>query len=539
MVHSCLNKKLFAAFFCLIAGPGVFAQEHEFRFLPVNNSVLQSHALAGRVGTHFFLVNDENSNTLGFYLFDTVTQTGTDKQYAFPRQLHTLIAGESSIACMASAPDRTGLAYHFLELNEQGEILRQKNGSVSTMKGPAKLLVSANKQRFLLYEFKQKSDDSTQLHAALFGADWNMIKQLQYSFRRDPELDNDPEIFLDNNGNTHVVVFDKYTNYRISSDLTVNTIPFAEEQIVSETFTFQKVKLKSLKIFQNTESNCMQAEGLYVDGVSKINKGLYSIAFPLGRKNELAPRFIPFSEELVKNFRRGFAATDETILKSILLQEIIYSDEGSFVILKISNGIPQPVSKIRPEDDQSIKAFNKALSVSRGFDFQPPPVVVNTLPGGVASPTQRVRTISVPRDNYANVSPLTPGVPAHSAPLSSRASGRNAPKVICVKLEKEQGIAWHTSRSLDIFNVPDDTYNRLHLVIGEKEQVGFAFYQADVLDEPSPVLVTIRNGKQSLEKFPEKKLVFSPIQFMAPGQYGSLYLNTETGTGGLMLIQIK
>jgi hypothetical protein len=100
-----------------------------------------------------------------------------------------------------------------------------------------------------------------------------------------------------------------------------------------------------------------------------------------------------------------------------------------------------------------------------------------------------------------------------------------------VKLEKERGIQWYESRALDIFNYNNDVYNRSFISSGEKQEITMLLYQADAADEPYPVLVTIQPGKQTVERLPEKKLVFSPLQFLAPGQYASLYQNTETGRG--------
>ena len=539
MTHSWLSKTLGSTVFAIVLILNVQAQSHVYSFFPVKGLALQSNALIGHIGSHFFLLNTESRNGLGIYILDTTTQTGITKQYDFPKQLQSIQVTENSIVFVASSQDRNGPAYHILSLNEKGELLNRKDGSLAGMHGPARVLVSAGKQYLLFYELSKKSNDSSQLRGVLLGAGWDIKKQLRYSFKQDAELDTDPEVFLDNAGNTHVLVYDKFANYRISADVTVNSIPLAEEQIVSEVFTFQKVKLKNMRVFQNNDCNCLQTEGMYVDGITKANKGVYSIAFPPGRKNELASRFIPFSEEQVKNFRKGFGATDENILKSIQLQDILYSDEGSFAILRINNGVPQKVMRINPEDDPSAKSLSRALSTSRAGDYQQPPTVALTT-GVAGAAVQRTRTVPVmPIDRSAGASPLLSGAPPRSSPLSSRASGRNAPKFICIKLDKDQGIQWYTGLSLDVFAAEDELYNRVLFLGGEKQELPLLLYQADALDEPLPVLITLKDGKQMPDRLPEKKLVFSPLLYLDHFQYGSLYLNTETGMGGLMVIQTK
>lgn len=491
---------------------------------------MQQQAFIGRVGTHFFLISQENVSGLGLYVFDTVTQTGSTKLYPMPKPLLSIVINEKSILFVSASVGRTGSSYHLVELNEEGNIIHRKDAPLHVLKEQVKAITGSDKKYVLLYQFSKKSSDSVLIRGSLLGDGGALIKQLQYGFRQDSELDAEPEVFVDDHGNTHILVYDKYDNYRISSDLTVNTIPLAEEQIISETFTFQKIKLKSLAIFKNNECNCMQAEGLYTDGPAKSNKGIYSIAFPLGRKNELAPRFIPFPDAMIKNFRRGFSATGEMIQNSIRLEEMVYSDSGSFAILRLNTGIPQKTQRIRPEDDPSLRLFNKSLGISRASDLVLPTTTANT--------TTRVRTLGT-SDRYTNAQPLLPGMPTRSMPLSSRASGRNAPKFICVKLNKEQGFDWYESRSLDVFSSDYEIYNRVFLVGGEKEEIALVLYQADAIEEPFPVWITMKAGKQTLEKFPEKKLVFSPVQFLGHQQYGSLYLNTETGDGGLMIVQVK
>ena len=539
MVYSWPHKKWVSTVLAIVLILNVQAQSHTYSFFPVKGMALQSNALIGRIGSHFFLMNTESRNGLGLYILDTTTQTGVTKQYDFPKQVLSIQVTEHSMIFVASSQERSGLVYHILTINEKGELLNRKDGPLTGMRGPAKALVSAGKQYLLFYELSKKSNDSSQLRGVLLGGEWEVKKQLRYSFKLDAELDTDPEVFLDNTGNTHVLVYDKFANYRISADVTVNSIPLTEEQIVSEVFTFQKVKLKNMRVFQNNDCNCLQAEGMYVDGITKANKGLYSIAFPPGRKNELAPRFIPFNEEQVKNFRKGFGATDENILKSIQLQDMLYSDEGSFAILRINNGMPQKVMRINPEDDPSAKSLSRSLSTSRAGDYQQPPTLVLTT-GVAGAAVQRARTVpAMPIDRTAGASPLLSGAPPRSSPLSSRASGRNAPKFICVKLDKDQGIQWYTGLSLDVFAADDELYNRVLFLGGEKQELPLLLYQADALDEPLPVLITLKDGRQMLDKFPEKKLVFSPLLYLDHYQYGSLYLNTETGVGGLMVIQTK
>jgi hypothetical protein len=57
------------------------AQKHSFRFFPLNGPAFGQQSLLGRAGTHFFLMDQEHSNGLSLYIFDTATGSGTSKNY--------------------------------------------------------------------------------------------------------------------------------------------------------------------------------------------------------------------------------------------------------------------------------------------------------------------------------------------------------------------------------------------------------------------------------------------------------------------------
>ncbi len=502
--------------------------QHQFRFFPIKGLVWEQQGFIGKLGSHFFLLNQQVPG-LELYLFDSGRQTGSTISYPFPRQLMSVASYERSILFMSSSQDKGVTTAHFLELDESGNQLLKKE-IILPLQLPVNISTSADKKHILFFQQIKSTGDSSFLRGVLLGRDGEIKKQLAYRFRYSGDLDMEPQLIIDNHGNTHILVADKPTNYRMSADLTLNTIPVAEEQIVSETFNFSKVKLKDLHVFQNDACDCIQAEGLYVDGISKENKGIYSMAFPLGRKNELAPRFIPFSVDMIKNFRQGFSATPEAILQSLELEDIITSDSGSFALIKLASGIPQKVQTPPSLNDPSVNSLGRTLAISRAGDNIQLPTSPFTPPR-----TRLIRNTQA--DRYANAAPIIDAIPQKRSSLSSRASARNAPKLIWIRLEKGERLDWHSSRSLDVFSGQGDLFNRQFVVAGDKENLAMILYQADALDEPQPVFITSNQGKQQVEKFPEKKLVFSPLQYLHGEQYGSLYLKPESGEGGILLIE--
>jgi hypothetical protein len=474
---------------CMTAGLFSVAQQHKFRFFPVKDLSFSSHGFIGKIGNQFVLLNRSNPEGLGLYIYDTALQTGVDHAYAFPKQLRAVLTYEKSLAFLSLVPDSAGMTCHYIEVGENGDVLRRKKHPLP-LKGQAlQVLISNNQKHVLFYRYLQNGNDSALVQGFMIGMDGEIENHLLYNLKYDKERDLLPKTFVDNNGNTHVFVFDQFNNYRLSSTLTINTMSLAEDEIVSETFELQKVKLKTMDVFQNEDCNCMQAEGVYTDGMEKTMQGFYSISFPVNRKKELKPRFFPLANELVNEFRKGFGMTEKFARNSLQLQKIQHSDSGSFVIMRLN----------------------------------PPRVDIRSYLGG-----------------------------SSASPLISRANRVSSPRLIVVKMGSGQRIEWYTIKSLDVFrspitmpaieNLPKEwlfNYNNVFLMGGEKLQTGLVLYEADSKEEPNPVFVSIKDGSQSVEKFPEKKLTFSSIQSLGPNHYASLYTNMAKGESGIMIIEKK
>jgi hypothetical protein len=514
------------------------AQNRDFFSFPIPEIGLQNQGLIGNIGNRFLLLNTENRSRIALSIFDTSTRQLTKLSCPFPQTNATWVLLAQSVVFAGIENDSKGTSCHFLEVDKDGNTLRNHSIHLELTISPVHILTSNNKQRLLFFQFQKKSNDSLLLKGYLVDVSGVIQKQLAYPIKYDDDLDAEPELLLDNSGNVHVMVFDKFTNYRMSTDLTIHTIAFTDELVESEVFTFEKVKFKNLQIFQNTEYHCLQVEGLYVDGLYKNNKGIFSIAFPLGRKNQLFPRFIPFTKSMYRNFRQGFSVTEETVINSIQLQDIYYADSGSFFVLKINAGIPQKATKNNGRTNLLSNNQNILLNTPRISDQQLALINPNAVNASSSSRTAS-RVASIPQDRFVNAPLVETGPSANLSPDSSRSYGRNAPKIIFLKLEKELGFDWFTTRTLDVFTSDFSLYNRLFHHSGSSTEIAAALYMVDAQEQPVPVWLTIRSGKISTQKFPEKKVLFSPFVYMQNNAYASIYLNLESGQGGLMVTVAK
>ncbi len=106
--------------------------------------------------------------------------------------------------------------------------------------------------------------------------------------------------------------------------------------------------------------------------------------------------------------------------------------------------------------------------------------------------------------------------------------------MLYIKIAKDQNIAWLSTKGQDVFRFTEARYNRFY-VGGDEREVLTMMCLADK-DEPQPVLLSIKDGQQTIEKLPVKFMSFSPIQPLAKQLYGSIYLNNKTNEGGILLI---
>ncbi len=507
------------------------AQKHQFSFYSIPAYNFQTGGLVAHSGSHFFLMGPESNRDLSLLVFDTVTKTSVKHRYPFPRQFHSIDSIENGVRLIATETVRGGMTCHFMDLDEYGNVINKKESFLQGWKGSVRFLYSPGHSQLLFYQIIPVTEDSSLLRGALMNQEGRITKDLSHPFRIHDSLDAGPEVFLDDQGNTHILVYDKFDNYRISTNVWVNTIPFLQDEIETAGYTFGKVKLRNMQLFQHAGIDCLQAEGMYTDGNDKKNKGLYVIRFPTGKNNSLSQRFIPFHQEMTKRFKNGFSATEQMILNGLQLLDVKFVENGSFALLNLQVGEPQKIMQLKPENDPSVASFNKALNVSRASDF---------LLAQATTPTNtqtRNRVQGGLSDRYVNSTPLSVKSQSMFSALASRSTSRNAPKLICIKIDSEKGFAWYLSKSLDVFIPQRDYYNQVISIKVSDTEMAYVLFQADAAEEPYPVWLSFNNGIQQTEKLPRKILAIAPI-FTLPAQgFACLFQDMVNGESGLMIVK--
>lgn len=474
-------KKSILPVFCLLFSIGVAAQTHAFRFFPVNDKLASYQGIVGKVGSRLFLLNRFNPMGLEVYVYDTLAQTGAQHVFRFPRNLTTTMTREHSVAFVGTFWEDNKLHYRYLEIGENGDSLHSHSDilGLNTIRNSS--TTSPDKNHLLYYQFVRFEGDSALLHGTMIGSTGKIEKTLSYTFKHDKERDDEPTLFLDNAGNTHVLVYDKFDNYRLSTDLTINTIPLAEEAMISESFALRKTKLKTMRIFQDTVDNSLNAQGLFVDGQDRMVKGIYSFAFPQDRKNQLRPKYAAFTKDMVNSFRKGFNTRAAEVGNNLMLMNMAYTDSGTYAVFRL-----------------------------------------------VSQQSTIVGSRSGLRNNI-------PEVFVSQGKVLVRGNNWNAPKLVYVRINRNRDFDWHATRGQDIFRATDGRFNSI-IFGSDHSDFMTLLYEADRHDDPQPVLISFRNGKQVTEALPAKEMVFTGLHSLSHKTFAALYQNLGTGESGILLI---
>lgn len=479
-------KKMFAPVLCMLFCVCASAQTHSFKFYPVADTAASVYRhVAGKLGKHVLLINKDNTSGLDLYVFDTVSMVGTPRTFDFPHLVLTSLTRENSIVFIgAYFNDSSTLRYRYLEIDENGDSLAGRSDTLNVTNIRNNIVISPNKKHILYYQTSRVNEDSALLRATMIGANGVVEKNIDWGFRHDKDRDDEPTVFVDNTGGTHVLVYDKFNNYKLSTDFTVNTLPFTGKPSPGETYNMRKIKLKTMKVFQDTANNMLSAQGMFVDGQIKAVRGIYNISFPVQRNNQLDPKFAEFTPAMIREFKKGYSLNDIEICNSLILEDFVKTDSGVYAVLRV--------------DAQAGK-------------FQP------------------TRTTTISRS-------ILPEMPLAPSKVVLRANTWNAPKLVYILMNKDNDFEWHTTKGQDIFRLGDFGYNNV-LLGNDQHELMTVMYLADKNDDPQPVLVSFVDGKPLVENFADKYLTFTSLQSFSRQTYGIIYQNPSTGEGGILLIQ--
>jgi hypothetical protein len=135
----------------------------------------------------------------------------TKLSYPFPQINAIWVLLAQSAVFVGIENDSNGNCCHFLEVDKDGNILRNHSIHLELTKSPVHILTDNNKQRLFFFQFQKKSNDSLLLKGYLVDVSGLIQKQLAYPIKYDDDLDAEPKLLFDNSGNVHVMILDPIT----------------------------------------------------------------------------------------------------------------------------------------------------------------------------------------------------------------------------------------------------------------------------------------------------------------------------------------
>lgn len=306
------------------------AQLATFDIKTVKDVFLSTPKLISYHNGYYQILDFSNTAQSKFYLLDTNlnVRSTRDLPYQAYTGLQKKIGDTTMILWNTTSADST----HFtmLKLGIQGEELRQQQWAFSKKEHPSFRFSSIDEQgRFVFYYSLYKdSTDKVLVDGVLIDQQTENTKSLSYSVDLDEALQRLKMPLVDVQGNIHVIVYDKLTNYRLAATVQLHTIPYRERSLLTETFSFDKVKFYDLEFADNTHANEIQLRGFYYDGLTKVKTGLASIGFPYERINKVSNQFTPIKDlqkfylmEGVSYYNKRFEPLDYLKVRSIQQQK--------------------------------------------------------------------------------------------------------------------------------------------------------------------------------------------------------------------------
>ena len=131
------------------------AQNRDFFSFPIPEIGLQNQGLIGNIGNRFLLLNTENRARIALSIFDTSTRQLTKLSYPFPQANAAWVLLAQSVVFAGIENDSKGTSCHFLEIDKDGNTLRNHSIHLELTKSPVHILTSNNKQRLLFFQFQK------------------------------------------------------------------------------------------------------------------------------------------------------------------------------------------------------------------------------------------------------------------------------------------------------------------------------------------------------------------------------------------------
>lgn len=467
---------------------------------------------------------------------------------SFIRNRYELIKTDSTVSFVSQYRIRDSLYVQLLKLNGALEVVEQLQHAFplpDQRRSGYSLLIDEKKQSFFLYHIWTFNEDSAFIYGIKTNRLLQMEKEVAYIFPYRSELDTLGNLLMDFKGNIHLLVYDKPFSYKLSSNLQIHSIPADKDELITETFTFQKKKIFGLFSLEDVASDKIRLEGFFLDGQTKNKEGILHIGMPITRGQGLDYKLYPFQRTTLISKEKMNKRNPFRVLNQLKLSFYFDEENKTRLIAEMppfNMGFNDTVGDyVRSQSrlrlgENTVQSFE---SVRRYNEVVTPPTTQATNAGrnrqARVTPVQSATNTNTFYDRGMNfIDNRQFGF------VKYKASSFRAPKIFSFNLNDKLEWVGYQQKSMDEFF--SETYNmRLPIQLGEQFYV-FA-YGADKQDKPMPILISYEKENPVVLKLSNdmnlQSIKFIQFQKVHANKYIGIYKNDALQVKGMMELEFK
>lgn len=409
------------------------------------------------------------------------------------------------------------------------------------------LVTNEQQNFFLFYHVWVYNQDSAFLFGHLTNRNLDLKKEIAYTFSFKQELDTVSNLLLDSYGNIHLLVYDKPMNYRLSSSLSIHTVPFDSDEMITESFAFQKKKILGLLPLENSDKKQIQLGGLFLEGHLKNTEGVMHISMPFTRGNGLDYKLYAFQQMALQHLEKQNPRKPYRMLNglkpSFLLKEdgkirlVAELPAFNYGYIDTTGNYQRSLARLRfgEATATNVEDLRRMNVLSQNQIVSP----ANSSTGRSNRNSRQASSNNIPSFDAAsmlnsnnNFKEFRP-----TSPVKFRAISSRSPRYYSFNLNSQGEWIGYQQKGLDEFY--NEIYN-MHLPVQLAGQFYLVAYGASREDTPFPVLIGYEQEKPfliPLTKDPKLEGIrFHQFQKISTNSYMGIYTKEQTGLIGVMIL---
>jgi hypothetical protein len=320
----------------IVFNTAVIAQNAVVKKFDLSAQTLVQPELVGKAGDHYMLI-DRMQAVEGLPLFILDSNKRLEKKINLPGaaanvSVRNFIIGKQFRRIYFS--NKIPLTFSVIQVNGKGDIADMGAIQTDLLATAPMFITDHEQQRQLICSFHPLDSVGILFTGVILDSSGKIVKTLSYQLAFDQVVHQQPQVILDTKGNTHILFTERISSYHISTSVTVNTIPFNEEELHTESFRFERVKFNRLVLSDNPGKQSIQLQGFYYDASRIYSKtGLVSLQLPYERGKQPNNLFMPFPALLREEARTGLTnlRRKDDVMNSIMLNNIA-SENGETLL---------------------------------------------------------------------------------------------------------------------------------------------------------------------------------------------------------------